>query len=64
LNSEIYPAFKEVGFDVRSEGPSPMPALIDAPRRGPDAAKEADKGPAVVPPPAATPPPATPPKKK
>ena len=63
LNSEIYPAFKEVGFDVRSEGPSPMPALIEAPRRGPDAAKEADKGPAVVPPPA-TPPPAVPPKKK
>ena len=34
LNAEIYPPFKEIGFDVRSEGPTPLPALIDAPRRG------------------------------
>ena len=33
LNGELYPAFKEVGFDVRSQGPSPFPALIDAPKR-------------------------------
>lgn len=40
LNGELYPAFKETGFDVRSQGPTPMPALIDAPRRG-EAAKPA-----------------------
>ena len=34
LNAELYPPFKEIGFEVRSEGPSPMPALMDAPRRG------------------------------
>lgn len=34
LNAELYPPFKEIGFDVRSEGPSPLPALMDAPRRG------------------------------
>jgi tetratricopeptide (TPR) repeat protein len=34
LNAEIYPPFKEIGFDVRSEGPRPLPALMDAPRRG------------------------------
>jgi tetratricopeptide (TPR) repeat protein len=34
LNAELYPAFKEVGFEVRSQGPSPFPALIDAPKRG------------------------------
>ena len=33
LNGELYPAFKEIGFDVRSTGPAPLPALIDAPRR-------------------------------
>ena len=27
LNAEIYPPFKEIGFDVRSEGPSPMPRV-------------------------------------
>jgi cellulose synthase operon protein C len=39
LNAELYPPFKEIGFEVRSEGPSPLPALIDAPRRGVDAEK-------------------------
>jgi len=34
LNAELYPPFKEIGFEVRSEGPSPLPALMDAPRRG------------------------------
>ncbi|HEY2367713.1 MAG TPA: hypothetical protein VGH87_15055, partial [Polyangiaceae bacterium] len=40
LNAELYPPFKEIGFDVRSEGPSPLPALMDAPRRGVDAEKQ------------------------
>ncbi|MGO9835700.1 MAG: tetratricopeptide repeat protein [Polyangiaceae bacterium] len=33
LNSELYPPFKETGFEVRSRGPLPLPALIDAPSR-------------------------------
>jgi tetratricopeptide (TPR) repeat protein len=33
LNSELYAPFKETGFEVRSQGPLPMPALIDAPNR-------------------------------
>jgi hypothetical protein len=33
LNSELYPPFRETGFEVRSQGPLPMPALIDAPSR-------------------------------
>ena len=33
LNTEIYPPFKETGFEVRSQGPLPMPAIIDAPNR-------------------------------
>ncbi len=40
LNAELYPPFKEIGFEVRSEGPSPLPALMDAPRRGVDAEKQ------------------------
>ncbi|MDP9037556.1 MAG: tetratricopeptide repeat protein [Myxococcota bacterium] len=31
LNSELYPAFRETGFEVRSEGPQRLPALLDAP---------------------------------
>jgi cellulose synthase operon protein C len=34
LNGELYPPFKETGFDVRSQGPLPLPALLDAPDRG------------------------------
>jgi tetratricopeptide (TPR) repeat protein len=34
LNAELYPPFKEIGFEVRSEGPSPLPPLIEGPRRG------------------------------
>jgi len=34
LNAELYPPFKEIGFEVRSQGPMPLPALIEAPRRG------------------------------
>ena len=37
LNAELYPPFKEIGFDVRSQAPTPMPALIEAPRRGANA---------------------------
>jgi hypothetical protein len=33
LNSELYPPFKETGFEVRSQGPLPMPSLIAAPSR-------------------------------
>jgi hypothetical protein len=38
LNSELYAPFKETGFEVRSQGPLPMPALIDAPNRAVGAA--------------------------
>jgi hypothetical protein len=34
LNAELYPPFREVGFDVRAQGPMPLPPLIEAPRRG------------------------------
>ncbi len=34
LNAELYPAFKETGFDIRSQGPMALPPLIDSPRRG------------------------------
>ncbi|HXX68159.1 MAG TPA: tetratricopeptide repeat protein [Polyangiaceae bacterium] len=33
LNSELYPPFGETGFEVRSQGPLPMPALMEAPAR-------------------------------
>jgi tetratricopeptide (TPR) repeat protein len=33
LNSELYAPFKETGFEVRSQGPVPLPALIEAPSR-------------------------------
>jgi tetratricopeptide (TPR) repeat protein len=33
LNSELYPPFRETGFEVRSQGPLPMPSLIEAPNR-------------------------------
>ena len=36
LNTELYPPLKEVGFAIRSNGPSPLPPLITAPRRGSD----------------------------
>jgi TolA-binding protein len=41
LNSELYPPFKETGFEVRSQAVTTLPALIEAPRRG--VAKEKDK---------------------
>jgi len=33
LNAELYPPLKEIGFELRSRGPSPLPALIQGPRR-------------------------------
>ncbi len=33
LNSELYPPLKEQGFEIRSQGPSTLPPLIDATRR-------------------------------
>jgi len=33
LNTELYPPFKETGFEVRSEGPLPLPPLIETPNR-------------------------------
>jgi tetratricopeptide (TPR) repeat protein len=34
LNGELYPPFKEVGFEVRSQGNLPLPAYFDAPKAG------------------------------
>ena len=49
LNAELYPPLKEVGFEVRSQGTSPLPALIEAPQRGVTAKDEATKpGPATT----------------
>jgi hypothetical protein len=33
LNAQIYPPLKEVGFELRSRGPMPLPPLIPGPRR-------------------------------
>jgi hypothetical protein len=33
LNAELYPPLKEIGFELRSRGPLPLPALINGPRR-------------------------------
>jgi hypothetical protein len=51
LNAELYPPMKEIGFEVRSQGPLPFPPLLDGPKRGP----EPEAKPAPLPPP---PPPA------
>jgi tetratricopeptide (TPR) repeat protein len=56
LNAELYPPFKETGFEVRSQGPMPLPALIEAPRRGAPsstdkpASRPEEKKPAIAPP--------------
>ena len=60
LNGELYPPFREVGFDVRSAGPVSLPALIDAPRRGSTVMAPAKK---ATPPAAPTPAPASKPAK-
>jgi TolA-binding protein len=33
LNSELYPPLKEIGFELSSRGPAPLPPLIDSTRR-------------------------------
>ncbi|HEV8548590.1 MAG TPA: tetratricopeptide repeat protein, partial [Polyangiaceae bacterium] len=33
LNAELYPPLKEIGFELRSRGPLPLPPLIAGPRR-------------------------------
>jgi tetratricopeptide (TPR) repeat protein len=33
LNGELYPPLKEIGFELRSRGPTPLPPLIVGPRR-------------------------------
>ena len=33
LNAELYPPLKEIGFELQSRGPMPLPALIPGPRR-------------------------------
>lgn len=33
LNAELYPPLREIGFELRSRGQMPLPALIEAPRR-------------------------------
>jgi tetratricopeptide (TPR) repeat protein len=60
LNAELYPPFAETGFEVRSKGPAPMPAFIEAPRRGPQSAppKPGAAAPAAAPAPAPAPAPA------
>ena len=37
LNAELYAPFHETGFEVRTVSPAPLPPLLDAPRRGPQA---------------------------
>lgn len=46
LNGELYPPFKETGFEMRSQGPMPLPPLIDSPRRGGEKATLAATAPA------------------
>ncbi len=33
LNGELYPPMREIGFEIRSAGPTALPPLIEAPRR-------------------------------
>jgi hypothetical protein len=66
LNGELYPTFRETGFEVRAAGPTPLPGLIEAPRRGvqaetPKAAPAVVVAPVVAPAALAKP---TPPKGK
>jgi hypothetical protein len=59
LNAELYPPMHEIGLEVRSQSTTPLPALIEAPRRGPEAPPPAQvtvKTPAPAPPAVPTPP--------
>jgi hypothetical protein len=40
LNAELYPPLKEIGFELRSRGPLPLPPLIQGPRRTPNGHSE------------------------
>jgi cellulose synthase operon protein C len=67
LNGELYPPIHEIGLDVRAASVTPLPPLIDSPRRGPEAsgpqAGVKTAAPAPAPTPAPIPPPASPPQK-
>jgi cellulose synthase operon protein C len=43
LNGELYPPFKEIGFEVRSQSAEAMPALLEAPKRVTDVKPKAEK---------------------
>jgi len=43
LNAELYPPFKEAGIETRSQGPMPLPPLIDSPRRAGEKANLGEK---------------------
>ncbi len=60
LNAELYPPFKETGFDIRSQAPAPLPPLIDSPRRGGEKPALAAAPAAGARPPPATKPPSKP----
>jgi hypothetical protein len=48
LNGELYPPIREIGVEVRSASVTPLPTLIDAPRRGLEASPPAaNPGPGV-----------------
>ncbi len=57
LNAELYPAFKETGFEIRSQGPMPLPPLLDSPRRGGEKASLATTPAAAKPPSSSSKPP-------
>lgn len=44
LNAELYPPFKEIGFEASAQDAAPLPALIEAPRRDDDRGAGATAG--------------------
>ncbi len=62
LNGELYPPMREIGFEIRSAGPSALPPLIEAPRR--EGAGNAQPAAPSAPPAATAPLPASTPKPK
>jgi tetratricopeptide (TPR) repeat protein len=44
LNGQLYPAFNETGFEVRSQGPLPLPPLVESPNRAAPSAAANAKG--------------------
>jgi tetratricopeptide (TPR) repeat protein len=57
LNSELYPPFRETGFEVQSQGQLPPPPLVSAPARTPAASIPASTPPSAHPSAPASPPP-------